>query len=417
MSLFRLPDLGEGLREAEIAEWLVRVGDRVEAGQPLLAVETDKAIVEIPSPRAGRIARLWGEPGTLLEVGAQLVEFDDEPVAESERVAGTEAVADTERVAGTESVAGTPAAEAAEAPRTAASRAEASRAEAPGADAGTVVGRMPASGRAARPAPTTAGDSAGIKTTPAVRALAKRLDVDLAIVTPSGRDDTITNADVERVARILAEAGPLEPLRGVRRAMARTLSRAHVEVVPVTVVDDADVESWASGEDVMLRLIRAIVVACGAEPSLNAWFDGHSLGRRLLAKIDLGVAVDTPDGLFVPVLRDVGHRAPPDLRRGLEAMKSDLRSRSVLPEDLRGHTFTLSNFGSMGGRYADPIVVPPTVAILGAGRLHQAVVAVDGRPAVHRVLPLSLTFDHRAVTGGEAVRFLSAAIGDLEHGQ
>ncbi len=367
MSLFTLPDLGEGLHEAEISAWHVRVGDRVEAGQPLVSVETDKAIVEVPSPRAGEIVRLWGRPGDILEVGAKLVEFEGE----------TEA-----------------------------------------GDAGTVVGEVERSDRVATEGPTSVGrPAAGLKAAPAVRALARRLDVDLSIVTPTGRDETITARDVERVARILEDLGPVEPLRGARRAMAHSMAQAHAEVAAVTVVDDADVDAWPAGTTVMLRLIRAIVAACRAEPALNAWFDSRELGRRLLAKIDLGIAVDTPDGLFVPVLRNVGERDGEDLRRGLEAMKVAVRSRSVPPEEMRGYTFTLSNFGTFGGRYAQPVVVPPTVAILGAGRLRDAVVAAAGEPAVHRVLPLSLSFDHRAVTGGEATRFLEAVIGDLEHGQ
>jgi pyruvate dehydrogenase E2 component (dihydrolipoamide acetyltransferase) len=372
MSVFKLPDLGEGLREAEITEWHVKTGETVEAGQALVSVETDKAIVEVPSPRAGTVERLCGAPGDILEVGAPLVEFSGDTGAEAEQAAP---------------------------------------------DTGTVVGEVQRSDRVANEAPTAVGrPAAGLKATPAVRALAARMDVDLSIVTPSGPDETITAQDVQRVAGILKEVGPLEPLRGVRRVMARSMAQAHAEVAAVTVVDDADIAAWAAGQDVMLRLVRAIVAACRAEPGLNAWFDSHALGRRVLEKIDLGVAVDTPDGLFVPVLRDVGRRDTADLRHGLNEMKRDVVRRTIPPEQMRGYTFTLSNFGTMGGRYADPIVVPPTVAILGAGRVRDEVVAADGQPAVHRVLPLSLTFDHRAVTGGEATRFLMAAIGDLERG-
>ena len=182
----------------------------------------------------------------------------------------------------------------------------------------------------------------------------------------------------------------------------------------VTITDDADIDAWQPNEDITFRLIRAIVLACQAEPALNAWYDSHSLGRRVIEKIDLGIAVDTEDGLFVPVLRDVANRSRDDLRRGLEALKKDVKARTVPPEELRGYTITLSNFGTFGGRYADPVVVPPTVAILGAGRIRPEVVAVDGQPVVHRLLPLSLTFDHRAVTGGEAGRFLMVVINDLQ---
>jgi 2-oxoisovalerate dehydrogenase E2 component (dihydrolipoyl transacylase) len=165
---------------------------------------------------------------------------------------------------------------------------------------------------------------------------------------------------------------------------------------------------------VTIRLVRAIVAGCRAEPSLNAWYDSQVGGRRLHETVDLGIAVDTVDGLFVPVLRNVANRDAADLRRGLERMKADIRARRIPPEELRGATITLSNFGTIAGRYAAPVVVPPQVAILSTGRVEPQVVAVDGRPAVHRLMPLSLTIDHRVVTGGEAARFLAAVIDDLE---
>jgi 2-oxoisovalerate dehydrogenase E2 component (dihydrolipoyl transacylase) len=364
---FRLPDLGEGLQQAEVSEWHVRENDDVAVDQPLLSVETEKALVEIPSPRAGKIKRLLAKTGDLLPVGGALVEFadgaDDRP------------------------------------------------------EAGTVVGRLDSNAVAVRET-GSAGDAAApsrARAAPAVRAMAQRLNVDLAIVTPTGPNDTITAKDIERVARILKEVGPLEMLRGVRRAMARSMSQAHAEVAPVTVNDDADLHAWwGGGQLLMLRLIRAIAAGCKVEPALNAWYDGKAVGRRVLESIHLGVAVDTPDGLFVPVLRDIGRRTPEDLLSGLERLRRDVVARTIPPEELRGYTFILSNFGTFGGRYANPIVQPPTVAILGAGRVRDEVVAVDGKPAVHPILPLSLTIDHRAVTGGEATRFLSAVIADLQ---
>jgi pyruvate dehydrogenase E2 component (dihydrolipoamide acetyltransferase) len=191
------------------------------------------------------------------------------------------------------------------------------------------------------------------------------------------------------------------------------MTLAQSEVAAATVIDDADIEAWLPGADVTVRLVRALVAGCHVEPGLNAWFESRTLGRRVLKKIDVGIAVDLPDGLFVTVLRDATNRDAADLRRGLDRMRTDLVARRIPPEEMRGNTITLSNFGMIGGKYAAPIVIPPTVAILGAGRISQQVVAVSGVPAVHRVLPLSLTFDHRVVTGGEAARFLAAAIDDL----
>lgn len=371
MNIFKLPDLGEGLTEVEIVEWLVAAGDEVNVDQPLVSVETAKAIVEIPSPQQGKIYKLYGEASDIVQVGDPLIEFE-----------GAE-----------DSVAGP----AEKRP-----------------DTGTVVGEVVVGKDVKNEQATSVGQSSsGIRATPAVRALAKRMDVDLSVVTPSGPNETITAGDVQRVAKIFQEVGPLQPLRGVRRAMANTMARSNAEVVPVTIYDDVDIETWKPRGDITIRLIRAIVRACEKEPSLNAWYDSHAMGRRLLKKIDLGIAVDTADGLFVPVLRQVNDRSPDDLRKGLEAIKRDVTARSIPPEELRGYTFTLSNFGVFAGRYANPIVVPPSVAILGSGKVRQEVVACDGQPVVHWVLPLSLTFDHRAVTGGEATRFMGEIITDL----
>ena len=146
---------------------------------------------------------------------------------------------------------------------------------------------------------------------------------------------------------------------------------------------------------------------------MNAWYDAERGGRRLHAAVHLGIAVDTEDGLFVPVLRDVGRRSDVDLREGLERMKGDIRARTIPPEELSGATITLSNFGMLAGRYAAPVVVPPQVAILSTGRITPMVVAYEGKPAIRRIMPLSLTFDHRVVTGGEAARFLAHAMADL----
>jgi 2-oxoisovalerate dehydrogenase E2 component (dihydrolipoyl transacylase) len=195
--------------------------------------------------------------------------------------------------------------------------------------------------------------------------------------------------------------------------MAANMARAHAEVVAVTLMDVADVDEWPQGTDVTVRLIRAVVAGFKAEPALNAWYDSHEVGRRLLKKVHLGMAADTPDGLFVPVLFDADSKSPDELRAEINRLKEGVKARNLPPEQLRGHTITLSNFGTIAGRYADPVVMPPTVAILGAGRMRKDVVAVGDEPKVHRIIPLSLTFDHRSVTGGEAGRFLAAVMQDL----
>lgn len=370
--VFLLPDLGEGLPDAEIVEWHATAGENIKRDQPLVSVETDKAVVEVPSPHAGRLSKLHGEPGDIIKVGEPLAEFEVASAATDEGAK-------------------------------------------PSKDAGTVVGKVEMTSRTvSEPADAVSKAAKDVKATPAVRALAKRLNVDLSLVKPTGPDDVVTADDVKRVASVLAELGPIEPLRGARRAMARSMTASHEQVVPVTLHDDADIDHWVEGGEFSARLIRAIVAGCKAEPGLNAWYDNQAIGRRILENIDLGIAVDTDEGLYVPVLTDVGSRTSAELRGEIVKLKARVRSRDIQPEELRGATFTLSNFGTMGGRYASPVVVPPTVAILGAGEVRDAVVPVGGVPAVRKIMPLSLTFDHRCITGGEAARFLAAVIGDLQ---
>jgi len=357
---FTLPDLGEGLEEAEIVAWLVNEGDHVVANQPLVSVETDKAVVEIPSPWSGTIARRFGAKGDLIKVGAALVEYS----------------------------------------------------EGAGADTGTIVGEVKLS-ESAREVEAP-GRAKGLQVLPAIRALARKLDVDLNLVQGSGPGGMITRADVERAARSLTEAGPAEPLKGMRRAMAQRMALAHAQVVPTTVIDEADIDAWSKETDITIRLVQAMAAACKAEPSLNAWYNAEAGERRLLSRVDVGIAVDLEGGLLVPVLRNVGERDSADLRTGLNRMRADAAARSIPPEELRGATITLSNFGMIGGRFASLVVVPPQVAIIGAGRAERRVIVNNDQQVIHRMLPLSLTFDHRSVTGGEAARFLAALKSSLE---
>jgi 2-oxoisovalerate dehydrogenase E2 component (dihydrolipoyl transacylase) len=401
MTRFALPDLGEGLQEAEIVRWHVAVGDRVIVDQPMVAMETAKAVVEVPSPFAGVVAALHGKPGDTVATGAPLVDFrvDAEPATESPPAAAGGLLAQ-----------------------------------------GTVVGHMPVSDEIISEPSTSAGarsTTRRARAVPAARELARKLNIDLDTLTGSGRDGLVTLDDVlavsprgaapvaaPRVAMATSsmrpanagnsESGEIEVLRSLRRAMAQSMTLARDNVMECTVCDDADIEHWQQGGDYTVRLLRAIGAGCRAEPGLNAWFDGSTQGRRLFHHIQVGIAVDTPDGLLVPVIRDVGERDSAELRTEVNRLKAGARDRSLPATDLRDFTFMLSNFGVMAGRYATPVVVPPAVAILGAGRIARDVVAVGNRIEAHRRIPLSLTFDHRCVTGGEAVRFLGAVIEDLQ---
>ncbi|CAM3090207.1 dihydrolipoamide acetyltransferase family protein [Moritella viscosa] len=380
MHIFKLPDLGEGLPEAEIVEWFIKPGDVVAADQLMVSMETAKAIVEIPCPESATVVKLYGQSGDIIHTGDPLVEFSEKGV-------------------------------------TLASKAEDKIEQAKVST--SVVGELHTSEtKLKETAQSVSGSSIGVKATPAVRALAHRYHIDLAIVTPSGAHCTITAADVERVVKIFADVGELVPLKGVRRSMAKAMTQAHAEVVPVTIHDDANITTWFTQGDITVRLIRAMALACEAEPTLNAWYDSHSIGRRIIKSMHLGLAVDTQDGLFVPVIRDAQNYSAEAMRDKINTIKELVSQRKIAADDLRGNTITLSNFGSMAGKYANPIVMPPTVAILGTGRLFQQLAYMkvgDGkRQVVERtLLPLSLTFDHRSITGGEAARFLAVLMTDL----
>jgi 2-oxoisovalerate dehydrogenase E2 component (dihydrolipoyl transacylase) len=479
---FHLPDLGEGLPDATVVEWFVKEGDVVRLDAPLVSMETAKAVVEVPSPFSGKVAKLHGKAGDVIDTGAALVDVEIDPNmpqrAEAESTGhhhappkavaphgvGSPAPDDARKVVASDD--GGEVATGEKKPRT---------------DAGTVVGAMESSDRIVSEQAVSVG---GVRAVPAVRALARKLGVDLSRVAPSGAGGVVTLQDVknasaagtanlgssplpvgevgarsatgegrvstQRLAPVVPSSGAAAPsspvgrrdsertalsaagqpmrtspptkasafgqpeqVKGVRRNMARVMADAHAKVVPTTICDDADIHAWQPGNDITVRLIRALVSACKAVPALNAWFDGDSLTRTLHPHVDVGIAVDTEDGLFVPALRNADVLDAAGVRVAVNRIREQVQNRSIPPEELKGYTISLSNFGIFAGRYATPIVVPPCVAIVAAGKLRHDVVAVMGSIQTHRVIPLSLTFDHRAATGGEAARFLKAMLDDL----
>jgi len=464
---FHLPDLGEGLPDATIVEWHVKEGDYIKLDAPLCSMETAKAVVDVPSPYTGTVKKLHGAPGDIIETGAALADFEPDPNAKQRAEAEATGHHHGPKKAEAPAPAPAPAAKTAAADRE---------------DEGTVVGAMVSGSHVHVEQAASIG---GVKAVPAVRALAKKLKVDLARVRPTGADGVVTMKDVKdaaangsapllpspsgrgvggegtasaqryaspepssalrapshpqgdspRVAegRRDDQRGPVslagkpvrtappsvqasgqpEQLKGVRRNMARVMADAHAQVVPTTLVDDADLHAWIGKQDITARLIRAIVAACKAVPALNAWFDGKNLTRTLHPHVDIGIAVDTEDGLFVPALRNADVLDGAGIRAAIKRLRTSVEDRSIPPSELSGYTISLSNFGMFAGRYATPVVVPPTVAIIGAGKLCHDVVAVMGGIEVHRRMPISLTFDHRAATGGEAARFLKALLDDL----
>jgi 2-oxoisovalerate dehydrogenase E2 component (dihydrolipoyl transacylase) len=450
--IFYLPDLGEGLPDAEIVEWMIKVGDVIRLDEPLVSMETAKAVVELPSPVSGKILRLAGGPGDIVNTGAMLVEFElDMSMPQRAEAQDT----GHQHHAPVEAAVGAPSGANAAPTETATTKASKS------ADAGTVVGAMQSSDAIRSEQVIAIG---GVKAMPAVRALAKKLGIDLSRVAASGADGVVTMSDVKNAAangsaKVSTSPAPAaaknegitaslfanetmpssaykpepvpvpraslpaakndamdidQPIRGVRRNMIRVMSEAHTQVVPTTLMDDADIHAWERGEDITVRLIRALVVASQAVPALNSWFNGKEGTLRRHSKVDIGIAVDTDDGLFVPALRNCENMTAQDARKAINRIRELVKTRSIPPEELRDFTIMLSNFGVFAGKYATPVVTPPCVCIVGAGRLFHELVPVLGGVETHRIMPISLTFDHRACTGGEAARFLRALLDDLQ---
>jgi len=461
---FNLPDLGEGLPDATIVEWFVKEGDVIRLDEPLVSMETAKAVVEVPSPFSGTVLKLSGGPGDIIPTGAVLAQFVLDP-ALPQRADGQDtghshghaAPAAAPAPAPTPSTGETAAAQ----PDKVVASDNGGEIASPGAerdDAGTVVGAMQSSNAVHAEQAVAVG---GVKAVPAVRATARKLGVDLSRVRATGAEGAVTMADVKQaaadgsarlgaapaaaapvaaaaaapapVARAAEARTPLsaagrpmrtqppgvvakgqpEPLKGVRRNMARVMADAHSKVVPTTLNDDADIHAWLPGNDMTARLVRAIVAACQKVPALNAWFDGDALTRTLHNQVDIGIAVDTDDGLFVPALRNADMLDARAIREGVNRLREQVEARSIAASELSGYTISLSNFGMFAGRYATPVVVPPCVAIVAAGRARHQMTPVMGGVEAHKVIPLSVTFDHRAATGGEAARFLRVMLDDL----
>ena len=359
---FKLPDLGEGLTEGEVARWLVSEGDEVAEDQPLVEIQTDKTTVEIPSPAAGKVAQILVEEGKVVPVGTILVVIGEDGVQPS-----------------------TP---------TPPPQRDTSQSLAPG--------RAPA-GR--------------VRATPLVRRLAQELGVDLESVAGTGPQGRVTEADVRQVATSEGQAlgrvseGRREPLRGVRRLIAEHMARAHKEVPAVTWVEECDF----SGVD--LKLLVPTVLKAAAEtlkefPELNARLEGDEI--VYLDRYDLGLAVQTDDGLVVPVVRGCDTASIDELADEVERLAAAARAGALKPEELRGSTFTVTSAGKLAGLLQTPIVNHPEVAILSIGRIAERPVVRDGELAVGQTGYVSLTFDHRVVDGARAAEFGLAVIRRLE---
>jgi pyruvate dehydrogenase E2 component (dihydrolipoamide acetyltransferase) len=373
---FVLPDLGEGIAEGEIRKWLVKEGDLVEEHQNVLEIETDKAVVEVPSPKKGRVLRIAREEGEIVKVGEVLMSIGEagEPVEEKKP----------------ESV--------------------------------SVVGVLPEE------------EGEEVLATPAVRALAKELGVDLEGIKGSGPGGSVTREDVAASAGKAKKAedsyGQVErvAIRGLRRSIAKNLLTVLRTYAPVTGMDEADVtELWELREREKAAVkkkgihltfvpffIKAVQHALLSHPMLNAAVDEEKEEIVVKKYYNIGIATDTPDGLMVPVIKDADKKTILELASELQELSQKAKERKIRLEDLRGNSFTLSNFGSFGGTYATPIINYPDSAILGTGRIAERPWVKDGQIAIRRILYLSLTFDHRVTDGADAAQFMAKVIQYLE---
>jgi pyruvate dehydrogenase E2 component (dihydrolipoamide acetyltransferase) len=362
---FKLPDLGEGLTEGEVARWLVSEGDEVAEDQPLVEIQTDKTTVEIPSPAAGKVASIRVEEGKVVPVGTILVVIGEDG---------------------------------ADAPKTSPQP----KPSTPAMSQGQTLGHGP-EGR--------------VRATPLVRRLAQELEVDLASLQGTGPQGRVTEGDVRAASPSGGQSpgpraeGRREPLRGVRRVIAEHMARAHREVPAVTWLEECDFGS------VDLKLLIPIVLKACAEalkefPELNARLEGDEI--VYLDRYDLGVAVQTDDGLIVPVVRGCDTASIDELATEVARLAESARAGALKPEELRGSTFTVTSAGKLAGLFQTPIVNYPEVAILSIGRIAERPVVREGGLAVARVGTIALSFDHRVVDGARAAEFGLAVIQRLE---
>jgi len=365
---FKLPDLGEGLTEGEIARWLVAEGQEIAEDDPLVEVQTDKTTVEIPSPAGGKVARILVAEGDVVPVGTVLVVIGED---------GAGAAAEEQPRA--EPVASVPAA---------------------------AQGQSPSRGQEGR-----------VRATPLVRRLAQELGVDLSSIAGTGPQGRVSEADVRQAAAsggLSPGHGPegrREPLRGVRRLVAEHMARAHREVPPVTWVEECDF-----GNVDLKRLVPTVLKAVGESlqefPELNARLDGDAI--VFLDRYDLGIAVQTEQGLVVPVVRAANEKSLDELAAEVERLADAARAGKLDPEEVRGSTFTVTSAGKLGGLLTTPIVNHPEVAILSIGRVADRPVVRDGEIQARPVGTIAITFDHRVVDGARAAEFGLDVIRRLE---
>ena len=346
---FKLPDLGEGLTEGEIARWLVAEGDDIAEDQPLVEIQTDKTTVEIPSPAAGKVSSILVAEGSTVPVGTVLVVI--------------------------------------------------------GGENGHVRGQSP-------DVSSPASAEGRIQATPLVRKVAAELGVDLAGVSGTGPGGRITEEDVRAAGGgAPTTEGRREPVRGVRKKIVEHLTRAHREIPAVTYVEECDFT------DVDLKQLLPLVLKATAEslknfPELNARLERDDI--VYLDRYDIGIAVQTDQGLVVPVVRNCDTRSIDELRADVDALAEKARDGKLEPSELQGSTFTVTSAGKLGGLLVTPLINHPEVGILGVHRIADRPAVRDGQVTVRKIGNISVTFDHRVVDGARAAEFTLDVIARLQ---
>ncbi len=443
---FKFPDIGEGLTEGEIVEWKVKVGDFVNDHQPLLEVETDKAVAEVPSPKAGYIVSIKGEPGDIIKVGEVIAVIGEkeelkekpspQPLSREER--GTEKAAPKPKPEAGQPAVGRPA-EPLDiyAERLGSVGVVGELEEAPEEEEMEEAAQKAAPYQPARPPRSEA--------LPKDRLLAKELGVDIEQVRGTGPKGRVMEEDIRKFAGAgVPEKGAREPegapgrdkwgavtrvpLRGVRRKIARAMTDSITKAAQVTTTDEADAgllslirdkeKEDAGGQGVKLTLlpfiIKAVVGALKRDPSMNSAMDDEAGEIVFKGYYNIGIAVETQDGLIVPNIKDADRKSILRIARELEDLSGRARKRTLDIGELKGGTFTITNYGSIGGIFATPILNYPEAGILGVGRLMEKPVAEKGAIKIKKMLPLSLTFDHRIIDGAKAQHFMNNVIRRIE---
>ncbi len=410
---FRLPDLGEGIVEGEIIKWLVKEGDKVEEHQPIVEIETDKAVVQVPSPKSGTLLKTFGNSGEKVHVGDVLCsigEAGEKPALVTKIVSSVTAKAEIKRR--------------------------------PAGAVGELEEAPEEEEKPAVPMPPKKVAEPMVAVMPAVRKLAQDMGVDISKVQGSGPDGRITEDDVRRGAGKAEKEAPRAPtitfekfgrvlripLKGIRKTIAENMTLSLRTAAHVTHMDYADVTKLAAYREkekeeaekkgVKLTFLPFVVKACILAlkefPYVNSSLDDEKQEIVIKQYYHIGMAVDTPAGLMVPVIHNANEKTILEIARDVWRLAELARTREIQLKDLQGSTFTITNIGSLGGEFATPVINYPECAILALGRISEKPLVIDGKIEIRKVLPLSLSFDHRIIDGAMAAKFVGEVKRHLE---